>query len=220
VWNVKALHLQVLEGTKLIQYRHIAWCPGGTLLAGGSTDGRVCLWDIASGTLQQQMPGYHGVITGLAWSPDGTRLVSAGGGKLMVWEAQSGACLQDIAGHCDLVSAVAWDQSGAVLISGGSDGMLRWWEVQHGECLRVCQAHEGTIWTLKRSPDGRWLASGGDDGAIRIWDVHTGELVQSLRCDRPYERLDMTGIRGLNEAQKATLRALGAVEDTSSEETR
>jgi WD40 repeat protein/transcriptional regulator with XRE-family HTH domain len=220
VWNVKALHLQVLEGTKLIQYRHIAWCPGGTLLAGGSTDGRVCLWDIASGTLQQQMPGYHGVITGLAWSPDGTRLVSAGGGKLMVWEAQSGACLQDIAGHCDLVSAVAWDQSGAVLISGGSDGMLRWWEVQHGECLRVRQAHEGTIWTLKRSPDGRWLASGGDDGAIRIWDVHTGELVQSLRRDRPYERLDMTGIRGLNEAQKATLRALGAVEDTSSNETR
>jgi WD40 repeat protein len=136
----------------------------------------------------------------------------------VVWEAQSGECLQDIAGHCGLVSAVTWDQSGGVLISGGSDGMLRWWEVQHGECLRVCQAHEGTIWSLKRSPDGRWLAHGGDDGAIRIWNVNDGELVQTLHHDRPYKRLDMTGIKGLNEAQKATLRALGAVEEPISTE--
>ena len=56
------------------------------------------------------------------------------------------------------------------------------------------------------------LASCGEDGAITIWDLHSGEHLRTLRRDRPYERLDITGIRGLTEAQKATLRALGAME--------
>jgi WD40 repeat protein len=96
------------------------------------------------------------------------------------------------------------------MVSGGCDGLLRWWEVKSGKCLQDRQAHEGTIWALKKSPDGRLLASVGDDGAIRIWDIHTTELLRTLRRDRPYERLNITGIQGLTEAQKATLRALGA----------
>jgi hypothetical protein len=46
-----------------------------------------------------------------------------------------------------------------------------------------------------------------------LWDLHGGEQLRTLRRDRPYERLNITGIRGLTEAQKATLRALGAVEE-------
>jgi WD40 repeat protein len=60
------------------------------------------------------------------------------------------------------------------------------------------------------------LASCGDDGAIRLWDLQSSEYVQTLRRDRPYERLSITGIRGLNEAQKATLQALGAIEEKAS----
>ena len=43
----------------------------------------------------------------------------------------------------------------------------------------------------------------------------SGELLQTLRRDRLYERLNITGIRGLTEAQQASLRALGAFEETS-----
>ena len=46
-----------------------------------------------------------------------------------------------------------------------------------------------------------------------LWDLHSGKHLQTLRRDRPYERLNITGIRGLSEAQKTTLRALGAIED-------
>ena len=53
-----------------------------------------------------------------------------------------------------------------------------------------------------------WLAV-----AMMLWDLHSGKHLQTLRRDRPYERLNIRGIRGLTEAQKATLQALGAIED-------
>jgi WD40 repeat protein len=155
----------------------------------------------------------------VAWSPDGRRLASVGsgreGGELFVWEAHSGKRAQTLVGQSGMACAVAWGPSGERLVSGGGDGTLRWWEVQSGECVRVREAHQGTVQALKVSPDGSMLASCGDDGAIRLWDLESGELQQTLRRDRLYERLNITGIRGLTEAQKAALRALGAFEETS-----
>jgi WD40 repeat protein len=106
---------------------------------------------------------------------------------------------------------VVWDASGDVLLCGDSEGMLYWWNVQNGECIRECQAHVGTIRALRCSPDGCLLASCGDDGAIMIWNLDSGEHVRTLRRDRPYERLNITEVRGLTEAQKVTLRSLGAI---------
>jgi WD40 repeat protein len=83
--------------------------------------------------------------------------------------------------------------------------------------MGVQQAHPGTMRSLKVSPDGSLLASCGDDGAITLWDLERGQYVRTLRRDRPYERLNMTGIRGLTEAQKATLRGLGAVEQEANQ---
>ena len=61
------------------------------------------------------------------------------------------------------------------------------------------------------------LASCGDDGAIHIWELESGEHLRTLRRDRPYERLNITGIQGLTQAEIATLRALGAIEDAAAE---
>ena len=155
----------------------------------------------------------------VAWSPDGRRLASVGsgrgGGELIVWEVHSGERTQTLVGQSVMASAVVWSPNGERLVSGGGDGTLRWWEVQRGECVRVREAHQGTVHSLKVSPDGSRLASCGDDGAIRLWDLESGEQLQTQRRDRPYERLNITGIRGLTEAQKASLRALGAFEETS-----
>jgi hypothetical protein len=46
-----------------------------------------------------------------------------------------------------------------------------------------------------------------------VWDLESAELLRTLRRDRPYERLNITGVKGLTEPQKATLRALGAIEE-------
>jgi WD40 repeat protein/transcriptional regulator with XRE-family HTH domain len=217
VWEVTAHRHRWVGREAPTLIRCVAWSPDGTRLVGGGDDGQVYLWDAKGGTLLQQLAGHHGGVTSVAWHSDGTRLASGGGGReggeLFVWEVHDGERVQAFAGHGGIVSAVTWDPSGERLISGGSDGRLRWWQVHTGECMRVQEAHAGTIRSLKVSPDGRRLASCGDDGAIMLWDLERGEHLRTLRRDRPYERLNITGIRGLTEAQKTTLRALGAVEE-------
>jgi WD40 repeat protein/transcriptional regulator with XRE-family HTH domain len=200
--------------------RRVAWSPDGTRLVGGGGDGSVYVWDARNLTQLLRLAGHDGAVMSVAWSLDGMRLASGGGGRkggeLFVWEAHSGERVRALMEHPGMASAVAWSPSGEMLVSGSSDGRLRWWEVPSLRCVWVQEAHQGTVQALKESPDGGRLASCGDDGAIVLWDLHRGEHLQTLRRDRPYERLNITGIRGLSEAQKASLRALGAFEGTSS----
>jgi WD40 repeat protein len=218
VWDVAASALRWANRAHATWLRRVAWSPDGTLLVGGGDDGSVYLWDATDG-IQQQLEGHQGVVMSVAWSPDGRRLASGGsgreGGELFVWDADSRQRVYAFEGHPGVVSALSWVPGGDLLISGGSDGRLRWWEVQRGECVRVQEAHLGTVQAFKVSPDGRRLASCGDDGTIRLWDLESGEPLHTLRRDRLYERLNITGIRGLTEAQRASLRALGAFEETS-----
>jgi WD40 repeat protein len=79
----------------------------------------------------------------------------------------------------------------------------------------VIEAHQGTVQAIRRSPDGTKLASCGDDGAIMLWDLRSGDHLQTLRRDRPYERMDITDLKGVTEPQRAALMALGAIERSS-----
>jgi len=85
---------------------------------------------------------------------------------------------------------LTWNPTTSVLLSAGSDGSMRWWDVPSGECVAIRQGHQG---------------------AIHIWNIESGEYLQTLRGDRPYERLDISEVKGLTDAQKTTLRLLGAV---------
>ncbi len=219
VWDVPAYSGRWIGRELPIGIRHVTWSQDGTRLIGTGDGSTVYVWDAREGTLLQQLVGHQGIATCLAWSSDGTRLASGGRsrghGSLLVWDVQQGKRILDLVEQVEVISAVVWSHDGKILMSGDSEGKLCWWDVASGKCVRVRAAHQGKVQSLKRSPDGDRLASCGDDGAIMFWDLHSGEHLQTLRRDRPYERLNITGIRGLSEAQKETLRALGAIEDVS-----
>ncbi len=219
VWEATTGTRQWVGLAQPTRIRRVIWSPDGTQLASCGDDGSICLWSASDGTKFAQLQGHRGIVMSVAWSPDGTRLASGGGsrgsGELVIWDTQSGECLQTLSEPNAIVNTLAWSSTEAVLLSGGSDGGIHWWDTLRWKCLMFRQEHQGAIQSLSVRPDGRRLASCGDDNTIQIWDVQTAEHLQTLRRDRPYERLNITGIRGVTEAQKTTLRALGAIEESA-----
>jgi len=216
VWEVSTGTRQWIAREQPASARRVAWSPDGALLASAGNDGIVSVWNASDGMLLKQLRGHQSKVNDVAWSRDGKWLASGGGSRdneeLFVWDMRSLERVRVLSGHPGIVYTVAWGPTGAVLVSGGSDGMLRWWDRHSGECVQTRQAHQGTVQSLKVGPDGRSLASCGDDGAISIWELESGGHLRTLRRDRPYERLDISGAKGLTQAQKTSLRALGAIE--------
>ena len=64
------------------------------------------------------------------------------------------------------------------------------------------------------SADGQLVTSRSFDGTVRLWEASTGTSLRILRPERRYERLDITGLTGVTDAQRAALRALGAIDRT------
>ena len=173
-----------------------------------------------------RLDGHEGPVYDIAWSPDGSRLASCGGsgkrGELLVWdavggdwEASRGPRLLALEADMSPVFSLEWSLDGTLLVSGGTDGQLYWWDIERGTNPVGVPAHDGWIHSIRVSPDGGTVASSGEDGSIKLWGMHSRRHLVTLRRDRPYERLNITGVKGLSAAQKASLHALGAFEETS-----
>ena len=194
----------------------VCWSPDGSRLATCGGDRTVRLWRAEDGTLLQTLLGHREDVASVAWSPDGRILASGGGGggsgELFLWDAEDGHLLRSLVGHPSHVFAIAWSPQGDILVSASIDGTLRWWDVASGACLHTRQGHQGWISSVSISANGEMLASSGHDGLTHLWQMHDALRIATLRSDRPYERLALAETIGLTEAQKTTLRALGAVE--------
>ncbi|MFB2768435.1 WD40 repeat domain-containing protein [Pelatocladus sp. BLCC-F211] len=68
------------------------------------------------------------------------------------------------------------------------------------------------FYSIAFSPDGQTIASSSRDGTVKLWDVKTGECLKTLKGEKPYESMNITGVKGLTKTEKVTLKALGAVE--------
>jgi WD40 repeat protein/DNA-binding winged helix-turn-helix (wHTH) protein len=214
VWDVcSRRQLNTLLGhTNFI--RSLAFSPDGHTLASGSVDWTIRLWDAHTGQQLKTLQGHTSPVSSLAFSPDGRTLASSARDLLVrLWDVHTGQPLQRLQSYTSLIRSVAFSPEGGILASGGMDRTVRLWDVQTEGPLKMLQEHTGPVWSVAFHPDGRTLASGSEDETIKCWDVQTGQCLKTLRADRPYERMNITGVTGVTAAQKAVLKALGAVED-------
>jgi WD40 repeat protein len=185
------------------------------LVASGGEDRLVLVWRAADGHLLLRFE-HAGAVGALYWSANGEQLLIGGTdgvkGALSLWDARQGALLRTFEGHSGFIWGIDWAHEHDLLVSAGTDGTVRWWNPKLGVLLATVQAHDGWARAVRISPDGQTVASCGEDGTIRLWDVRSHQHQATLRAERPYERLDISHTRGLTNAQKAALRALGAVD--------
>lgn len=129
-----------------------------------------------------------------------------------LWDTTTGLPVSTLQGHSSTVWGVAVSADGRLVASGGTDGTVRLWEAASERSLVTLQGHTGGVFGVALSATGDLVASGGFEGTVRLWDARTGTLLRTLRADRRYERLDITGLTGVTAAQRTALLALGAIE--------
>ncbi|HDS29066.1 MAG TPA: WD40 repeat domain-containing protein, partial [Candidatus Acetothermia bacterium] len=160
--------------------RSVAFNPEGTLLASGSKDSTIKVWDVESGEVLATLAGHVGMVRSVLFSPDGTLLASAGAdGAVRFWDVGSWAELLVLA-HPDEVNSVAFSPDGALLVTACDDTRVRLWDVAAAEEVLSLSGHAGFVWSVAFSPDGQRVASGSEDGTARLWDVLTGQSLRTL----------------------------------------
>lgn len=128
------------------------------------------MWDVETRNLREKLSGHTEVVQSIAFSPDDTRLASAGkDGTLRVWDAIRLQPMATLLGHEGRVWSVAWFADNATLASGGADGTVRLWNAAGSplervatfpsEVMRVGFSVNHAIWTMAHKK-GAWLWDG------------------------------------------------------------
>ena len=186
----------------------VAFSPDGQILASGSTDETIRLWDVNTSELIEILEGHTDDVTSVAFSPDGQTLASGSTDEtIRLWDVNTGELLETLEGHRREVTSVAFSPDGKTLASGSTDDTIRLWnpktKVNTGQALwnletgaqieqqtdntelllRTLEGHRWEVTSVAFSPDGKTLASGSTDETTRLWNVNTGELLKTLRAE-------------------------------------
>ncbi|CAE7079404.1 unnamed protein product, partial [Rhizoctonia solani] len=154
--------------------------PGGTsiALAVGNT---VALIDASNGRkLFDPLEGHTREVRSVAFSPDGTRIVSASYDKtIRVWDSRNGELvLGPLKGHNWHVTSAEFSPDGKRIVSGSDDKTICVWDAQTGEMtLGPLKGHSNNVTSVQFSPDGTRILSCSYDKTLRIWDSGTGLLL-------------------------------------------
>jgi WD40 repeat protein/uncharacterized caspase-like protein len=153
----------------------------GKLIASGSFDKTVILWDAESGKQLRSFEGHSEFITSVALSHDG-RLLASGStdDTIKLWQVSVGRELRTLAGHTNNVLAIAFNADDSILASTSVDKTLKLWNVKDGKELHTLTGHTETINAVAFSPDGKFIASASDDKTLKIWDIASGKEIATL----------------------------------------
>ncbi|KAG8961625.1 hypothetical protein FRC03_005135 [Tulasnella sp. 419] len=173
----------------------VAYSPDGLLLASGSNDGKVIIWDSRTGAQVHSLEYPSNVVTAVAFSPDGSVIASGSMyGSVRIWNTATGILVHSLNGHSLLVTSVSFSPSGDVVVSGSSDRTVILWDSRTGSLIRILDSEFGEVMWATFSPHGAQIISWAVNSPIIIWDAQTGTVLSRLPADESREETHTVAI--------------------------
>jgi WD40 repeat protein len=107
----------------------VNFSPDGKILASGSVDSTVRLWQVSDGTLLRALKNDGGQIRSVAFSPDGATLASSAAYGITLWGISDGTQLNTLEGHTSWIPSITFSPDGTILASGSGDCTIRLWGI-------------------------------------------------------------------------------------------
>ncbi|KAJ5520270.1 WD domain protein [Penicillium fimorum] len=172
--------LQTLEGHSG-QIQSVAFSADGQLLASGSYDNSIKLWDPATGMCRYTLEGHSDNVKSVAFSAD-SRLLASGSydHPIKLWDTATGTCQHTPEGQLKCTGLVAFSPSGR-LLAFESPKCIKLWDMNTGTLNRTPKTHLDGLVSLAFSSDGRLLVSSSYDWTIKLWDTITATLKHTIK---------------------------------------
>jgi WD40 repeat protein len=159
----------------------VAFSVDDRMVAGGSYDHTVLLWDVQTGAIQRTLMGLDkSLVYTVDLSPLSGNVAAGVGRDVLVWDKKISERPQPLKGHTGLVFGVVFAPDGWTLASCSEDHTVRIWDTHTGQNLRTLAEHTDEVNAVAFSADGKLLASGSYDRTVIIWDVSTWSVKARL----------------------------------------
>jgi ribosome assembly protein 4 len=165
----------------------VSFAPHGKLLASGSGDHTIRIWDVDTEMPKWTLKGHKDWILALAWSPDGKRLASGSkDSQIRIWNPEDGTQIpkKPLRGHLKWITALDWqpiheNPNCDRLVSASKDGTIKIWDTVFGNPIITLSGHASCVTQVKWGASGL-IYSSSEDRTIKVWQAESGKLVRTL----------------------------------------